>query len=168
MPSRRSCLFSRSLRPIAALVLCLAAGRLAAQGLPAATLTGRVSTAGTPLPGVLVTVKAPTLQGMRSSVTSANGDYVFNNLPPGEYTITFSLTSFQTRTDTLPLRAAEKKSLDTEMSVSAVSTTTEVVARSETVSTSNGRASPANWLAVETSVPSRNERPSTALNAARW
>ncbi len=84
-----------------------------------------------------MTAKAPTLQGTRTTVTSANGDYVFNNLPPGDYTITFSLASFQTRTETLPLRASEKKSLDAEISVASVSAQAEVVARSETISTSN-------------------------------
>jgi hypothetical protein len=137
MNPRGTSLFIRGLRRAAALVLLMACGRLAAQGLPTATLTGRVSAGGAPLPGVLVTAKAATLQGSRTTVTSANGDYVFNNLPPGEYTLTFALASFQTRTDTLPLRASEKKSLDTELSVAAVAAQTEVVGRTETISTSN-------------------------------
>jgi hypothetical protein len=128
---------ARLFRPAAAVFLLVACGTALAQGLPTATLTGRVATSGTPLPGVLVTVKAPTLQGNRTTVTSGNGDYVFNNLPPGDYTVTFSLTSFQTVTQTIPLGAAQKKTLDASLAVNAVAAQAEVVGKTETISTAN-------------------------------
>lgn len=112
----------------------------AAQGLPTATLTGHAATSGTPLPGVLVTAKAPTLQGSRTTVTSGNGDYVFNNLPPGDYTITFALASFQTVTQTLALGATQRRTLDASLSVNAVEAQAEVVAKAETISSSNQAA----------------------------
>jgi hypothetical protein len=110
------------------------------QGIPTATLTGHVTTALSPLPGVVVTAKAPTLQGARTTVTSANGDYAFNNLPPGEYTVTFVLTSFTTQTKTLALGASQRSTLDVDLAVTAVTASAEVIARSETISTSTQAA----------------------------
>ena len=86
-----------SARSPAAGALALAAFRASAQGLPSATLTGHVTQAAQGLPGVTVTARSPNLQGSRSATTTLNGDYVFNSLPPGEYTITFELSGFQTR-----------------------------------------------------------------------
>ncbi len=137
--SRSTCL-ARSLRALAAVLLSAACGAALGQGLPTATLTGHVTTSATPLPGVLVTAKAPTLQGSRTTVTSANGDYVFNNLPPGDYTIAFSLSSFQTVTKSVALLASQRQTLDADLSVTAVTAQTEVVARSETISTSTQAA----------------------------
>ena len=44
---------------------------------PTGTITGRVSYEGDALPGVTVTVTSPALQGQRTAITSANGDYTF-------------------------------------------------------------------------------------------
>ena len=63
------------------------------QGIPSASLTGKVTTeGGVPLPGVAVTVVSPSMQGTRDVTTSGNGDYIFNLLPSGEYTVKFALS----------------------------------------------------------------------------
>ena len=47
---------------------------VAAQGNPTATISGRVmDPQGLPVPGVLVTVASPVLQGIRTATTSING-----------------------------------------------------------------------------------------------
>ena len=97
--------------------LALAAFRASAQGLPSATLTGHVTQAVQGLPGVTVTARSPNLQGSRSATTTLNGDYAFNNLPPGDYTVTFALASFQPVTKSVRLAASQKE--ETEASVSA-------------------------------------------------
>ena len=62
------------------------------QGNPTGTLSGRVvDTENGPLPGVTVTAASPVLQGVRTAVTSANGDYIIPFLPAGDYTVTFEL-----------------------------------------------------------------------------
>ena len=43
------------------------------------------------MPGVTVTVESAALQGPRTTVTSANGDFIIPFLPPGEYTVTFEI-----------------------------------------------------------------------------
>ncbi len=124
----------------AALGLLLGAGVATGQGLPSATLTGHVTTGDTSLPGVAVTVKSPALQGSRSTVTTSNGDYAFNSLPPGDYTVTFEQSSFQPVSRTVRLAGAQKERLDASLSVNAVAAQAEVVAKAETISTSSQAA----------------------------
>ena len=70
-------------------------------------LTGRImgtvaDTEGEPLPGVTVEISSAVLMGgVSSEVTSAKGTYRFINLPPGMYSLVFSLKGFETikRTD---------------------------------------------------------------------
>ena len=50
------------------------------------------------LPGVTVEVSSPVLSGkVRSTTTDANGQYRISNLPPGTYTVTFTLVAFTTQ-----------------------------------------------------------------------
>ncbi len=107
-----------------------------AQGIPTATLSGKVMNDALELPGVSVTAKSPTLQGTRTTVTGASGDYVFANVPPGEYTITFTLSGFQTQSRPITLSSSQLSRLDTNMSVAAVSTTLTVSGKSESISQS--------------------------------
>src|SRR5687768_5654496 len=64
-----------------------------------ASLTGRATNDGNPLPGVTVTVSSPALQGTRLAVTDVNGNYNIGALPPGEYTVRFEMESMQTVRD---------------------------------------------------------------------
>ncbi len=51
---------------------------------------------GLALPGVTVNATSPNLQGVRTVVTTENGDYVLSLLPSGTYTVSFELSGFQT------------------------------------------------------------------------
>src|SRR5687767_9626245 len=73
-----------------------------AQGLQTGTITGIVSSQdNAPLPGVSVTVSSPALQETREAVSDVNGVYYLRALPPGSYTMQFTLAGFQSavRTD---------------------------------------------------------------------
>ncbi len=105
------------------------------QSLTTANLSGHVTQAGAPMPGVNVTAKSPVLQGTRTTVSGQNGDYVFVNLPPGEYAVTFEISGFQTVTKKTKLNAGVPADLDAAMSI-GVETSTVVEGRSEIVSTS--------------------------------
>ena len=61
-----------------------------------ATLAGEVKdTTGAVLPGVTVEAASPALiKKVRTAVTDGSGRYRIESLPPGSYTVTFSLTGF--------------------------------------------------------------------------
>jgi outer membrane receptor protein involved in Fe transport len=80
-----------------ALVLIVAAGAFA-QNAETGSITGTVAQGTTPLPGVTVEVKSASLQGTRSEVTDAKGGFRFSLLPPGDYTMTATLSGFNTVT----------------------------------------------------------------------
>jgi len=115
-------------------VAILFAGVAFAQGNPTGTLTGRVINEGQGLPGVNVTVKSPNLQGSRTAITSVNGDFVLPQLPAGDYTITFTMSGFQTTTRQVKLSAAQTTPVQVTMSLSSVAAEAVVVAQSETIS----------------------------------
>jgi hypothetical protein len=80
-----------------ALVLFVAFGAFA-QNSETGAITGTVSQGGTPLPGVTVEVRSVNLQGARTEVTDAQGHFRFSLLPPGDYTMTATLSGFNTVT----------------------------------------------------------------------
>lgn len=111
----------------------LIAGFAAAQGIPTADLSGRVSDAdGAAVPGVTVEVSSPALQGVRLATTDGNGSYIFKSLPAGEYTVKFTLEGFEEKAFARKLSAAQKSTLDVDMSLSAVTETITVTGESVT------------------------------------
>lgn len=80
------------LRRVPSLLFFLAA--LPALAQTTGSISGRVSTDGTPLPGVTVEATSPSVQGARDAVTDIDGRYHLPLLPPGNYTVTFTLAGF--------------------------------------------------------------------------
>jgi len=118
----------------AAVSLGLATGVFAQSAT--ATIVGRiVDVQGLPLPGVTVVATSPNLQGVRETVTSANGDYILSLLPSGTYTVTFGLTGFAMQTRTVVVAPTQVVPLELAMGPAAVSETVEVVGRAAEVLT---------------------------------
>ncbi len=98
--------------------LLIAVALLALAGVATAqttngTISGHVADAqGLALPGVTVNATSPNLQGVRTVVTSENGDFVLSLLPSGTYTLTFELSGFQTVTKTVALAPTQILPLD--------------------------------------------------------
>ena len=122
------------------LVLVATASGVLAQGITNATLRGRVTNEGQGLPGVLVSIRSNALQGERTGATSTNGDYVFPGLPPGDYTVTFTLQGFKTETRAQTVTVGQESRLDILLGLAGVETAATVVARSETIATSTPQA----------------------------
>ncbi|HEY3056378.1 MAG TPA: TonB-dependent receptor [Thermoanaerobaculia bacterium] len=99
-----------------------------AQSIPTATITGKVTTEGSGLPGVTVTVRSPNLQGTRTAITSSAGDYIVPLLPPGEYAVTFELEGMQKVTRQLTLTAARTDRIDIALRPAAVAESITVTA----------------------------------------
>ena len=97
-----------------AVLLFVAAGAAFAQSTTA-VLVGRVTSNAAPLPGVMVTITSPALQGARSVETSIHGTYSFAAVPPGAYRVTFAMSGLQTVARSAELHLAETTRVDAEL-----------------------------------------------------
>src|SRR6187200_2495672 len=94
--------------------------------LPAAaqqtgSIVGKVSdTGGGVLPGVTVEARSDVLPGPRTSTTGVDGAYQLPQLPPGDYTVTFTLSGMQTLTRKVRVQLGEAVALDAGMGVGGV------------------------------------------------
>ena len=83
---------------------------------------------GAVLPGVTVEASSPALiENVRTVVTSGTGQYRVELLPPGTYTVTFSLTGFSTvKREGIQLTGTFTATIDTELRVGALQETLTV------------------------------------------
>jgi hypothetical protein len=92
------------------------------------------------LPGVTATIQGPSLMGVQSVVTNEQGVYRFPSLPPGDFTVTFSLPGFNTLVrEGVHLTSAFTATIDVQLKVSAVAESVLVVGQSPVVDSVNAR-----------------------------
>ena len=116
---------------VACALLALASGPTLAQ-TPTGTISGRVTDSGSAaVPGATVTIDSPQMQGTRSTVTSANGDYIFPSLSPGAYTITVELTGFGTVKQRRDVGAGQPVAADVTLRPASLSEVVTVTARTD-------------------------------------
>jgi outer membrane receptor protein involved in Fe transport len=133
----------------AAALIAVASGAFA-QGNPTGTITGRVTDPDNlALPGVTVTAASPVLQGARTAVTSANGDYIIPFLPAGDYTVTCELQGFATVKQTVSLRMAETMPINLKLALAKMTEVVTVTASSSDVATTSTVATTLKASAVE-------------------
>jgi hypothetical protein len=119
---------------VLALVLTAIPSFLHAQTL--GTVAGVVKDAsGAVLPGVTVEAASPALiEKVRTATTDGSGLYRIVNLPPGKYTVTFSLTGFnQVRREGVDVSASFTATIDAEMRVGALQETITVTGETPVV-----------------------------------
>ncbi len=97
------------------------------------SLVGTVTTEGKPLPGVMVTVASPVLQGTRSATTGDTGGYYFPALPPGHYTVSFELEGMQQVDQKVAVSLAQTARADTDLRLTTVSESMTVTASAPAV-----------------------------------
>jgi Carboxypeptidase regulatory-like domain len=117
----------RALTTIVLSFLCLAF--LPAAVYAQASITGVVKdTSGAVLPGVTVEAASPAIiEKVRTAVTDGSGQYRITELRPGAYTVTFTLTGFNTvKRDGINLTGAFTASVDAELRVGALEETITV------------------------------------------
>src|SRR3977135_880126 len=116
-----------------ALLAGAAPGALA-QGNPTGTISGHVSDPdGLAVPGATVTVASPVLQGLRTTTTSSNGDYIIPFLPAGDYEVTIELQGFKTVKRTIGVKRAERQPLNITFARAAVAESVTVAGQSPDV-----------------------------------
>ena len=94
-----------------------------------ASITGVVKdTSGAVLPGVTVEASSPALiEKVRTAVTDGSGTYRITELRPGTYTVTFSLTGFNTvKREGIELAGSFTATVDADMKVGALEETITV------------------------------------------
>jgi len=92
-------------------------------------------TSGAVVPGVTVTVASPALiEKVRSATTDGSGLYRIVNLPPGTYTVTFTLTGFGTwRREGVEVSPGFTANIDGELRLGNIQETVTVTSESPTV-----------------------------------
>ena len=121
-------------RTVLAAIVSLSIAAAAAAQTTTGTISGRVlDVQGAALPGATVTAKSPNLQGSREVVTSEHGDYILTGLPSGPYTITFSLSGFQTHTHNVVLAPTQVLPLEATLGPAQVTEEVTVVGSADTL-----------------------------------
>lgn len=84
---------------------------------------------GAVLPGATVEATSPALIGARTTVSDSNGVYRFASLPPGDYTVSASLSGFSTaKSPTISLSAGQNLKAELALTVGGVSEQVQVSA----------------------------------------
>ena len=124
------------------LAICIIVVGVPGTAFAQASLTGVVrDTSGAVMPGVTVEAASPALiEKVRTVVTDAAGLYRIVDLRPGTYTLTFSLTGFQTvRREDLELSGAMTLTIPAELRVGSVQETLTVSGATPVVDVQNTR-----------------------------
>src|SRR5262249_25501006 len=111
------------------LVLMFLVAASAGRAQTLGTIAGAVKdTSGAVLPGVTVEVASPALiEKTRTAVSDGAGQYTIVNLPVGAYSVTFSLTGFNTiRREGIEVAANFTANVNGEMKVGAIAETVTV------------------------------------------
>jgi hypothetical protein len=113
---------------IGSLLVCSVVG---AQQLQTGSIEGTVTLDdGTALPGVSVTAVADVMPKPRATVTDSDGFYRFVAMPPGDYTVTFTLQGFATDKREFPVSLQQKAIVDVVMTPAKFED--EIIVTSET------------------------------------
>jgi len=93
------------------------------------SISGKASdSGGGVLPGVTVEARSDVLPGPRDTVTGAAGEYQLPALPPGNYTVTFTLSGMQTVTRKAQVQLSQDTVVDAELGIQGVSENVTVTA----------------------------------------
>jgi hypothetical protein len=118
---------SRALLALVAMLACT----LPLYAQQTGSIAGKVSdTGGGVLPGVTVEARSPVLPSPRVTTTASDGTYQLPALPPGDYTITFTLSGMQAATQKVAVQLSEVTHTDAVLAVAGVTETVQVTAAS--------------------------------------
>src|SRR5436190_2004631 len=108
----------------------------------AADIVGRVTdTSNAVLPGAAVTVENVATRDARTMPTNETGDYLFNLLPIGTYTVKVELQGFTTQSTRVALSAGDRVRFDAKLQVGTVQENVTVTAQSPLLQTDTATVS---------------------------
>ena len=121
----------------------------AAQGVQTGEVSGTVSSSdGLTLPGATISAAGPALQGVRTVVADAKGNYVIRALPPGTYKVTFEMSGLSPRSENVVIELGRQTVVNATLALEGVAENVNVTAEVSTA----GLTSPAvgaNYTATE-------------------
>jgi hypothetical protein len=122
-------MFFARVRLRAFIFLILALSAIPALAQQTGSIQGKVTdTGGGVLPGVTVEARASVLPGPRVTVTAADGTFQLPALPPGEYTLTFTLDGMTTATRKALVQLSDITTADAALTVKGVTEAVTVTA----------------------------------------
>src|SRR6478672_9883102 len=105
-------------------------------------IVGRVTdSSGGVLPGATVTIEHLGTHDIRTVPSNGTGDFVFNLLPIGAYTVKIELQGFITQTARVSLSAGDRARFDAKLQLGQVAETVTVTAESPLVQTDSATIS---------------------------
>jgi len=124
-------------------VLLIAVSAPVAAQVTTGTIVGTVTDeSGAVLPGVTATVQGANVAGQPTTVTGSDGAYRFPSLPPGEYTVSFTLQGFSTvRREKIPVPLGGTVEINAQLKVSTLQETVTVVGESPVVNVASTQVS---------------------------
>jgi len=106
---------------VSLIALCLALPAAARAQVTTADIVGRVTdSTGGVLPGATITVENTATHDIRTAPSNGTGDYLFNLLPIGSYTVKVELQGFNAQTSRVALSAGDRVRVDARLQVGAV------------------------------------------------
>ena len=127
-----------ALRCAALWLLVASAGALMAQSTYGAILGTVRDTSGAVVAGATITITNTGTTAARSAVSNANGDYVFNNIDVGAYSVSIAAPGFEKfSASQIELTARETRRIDAVLKAGAETQTVEVVEQLQNVITTD-------------------------------
>ena len=130
----------------------------------ATSLRGTVSDAtGAVLTSATVSITNNSVGTVSTTKSNKQGEYAFQQVTPGDYTITVKATGFAERTLTATLLVAQPATVDVKLGVTAESQTIDVTAATETINTTDATIGNAIDNQTIMELPSEARNPQTLL-----
>ncbi len=124
-----------------ALCVFMAANWASAQENSADILGTVTDAGGAVIPNVKVTVVNTATNDTKVATTNSTGDYIFNLLPSGQYTVTAEAPSFKKSTISLNVVSGDRARANVQLQVGDVTQTVEVAAQSPALQTDSATLS---------------------------
>ena len=126
----------------AAVALSLIAPAFAVAQVTTADIVGRVTDAtGAVLPGATVTIENVATHDVRTAPSNETGDYLFNLLPIGSYTVKVELQGFTSQNTRVTLSAGDRVRVDARLQVGQLAENVTVAAESPLLQTDTATVS---------------------------
>ena len=124
-----------------ALCVFMAANWASAQENSADILGTVTDAGGAVIPNVKITVTNTATNDTKVATTNSSGDYIFNLLPSGQYTVTAEAPSFKKSTISINVVSGDRARANVQLQVGDVTQTVEVAAQSPALQTDSATLS---------------------------